>query len=117
MSFNPADYHPDWKSIVRQINDQAGNRWRPRPRSAGKEGPMSELVIEYQSAHEPGRYLIEVIRCPDCDGQGGIPLQWSKTFCERCQGTGRLGHISDGPGYLDSEIVQAVAALRGDGGA
>ncbi len=26
MTFNPADYHPDWKSIVRQINEQAGNR-------------------------------------------------------------------------------------------
>jgi len=26
MTFDPADYHPDWRWIVRQINDQAGNR-------------------------------------------------------------------------------------------
>lgn len=26
MAFNPADYHPDWKNIARQIREQAGNK-------------------------------------------------------------------------------------------
>jgi hypothetical protein len=26
MSFRASDYHPDWKNVVRQIRDQAGNK-------------------------------------------------------------------------------------------
>lgn len=108
VSFNPKDYHPDWKSIARQIKDQADHKcefcgvpdgetgardsfgmWHSAVAIADMSDEMAWLLWPMTGYPEPKRYLRIVLTTAHlcwetCADKMCIDPAHLRSLCQRC---------------------------------
>ena len=85
MGMNPADYHPDWRNISRQIREQAGQRCEGTPH-------YPECRAENGRAHpETGSLVVLTVAHMDHVKSNNDPANL-RALCQRCHLDWDLDH-------------------------